>query len=331
MGNGLGRSQLTARERLGRGFATAYDAWDRLLPDRIRRPTEMWALLVVFAMISIERTASAYRLGYIAVDLRIYRAAADAVLRGADPWQAGAANLTFAGAPPSLVPYLPAALVPEPIAIAIYGLLSVLAATIALRALHLPIWWLLFPPMAEAIVVLNSDVFVIALLLAGGRWAWSSVVFKAYAVIPLVLQRRWLAAFIGVVACAVTLPLLPQFLNDGELISSALEQQSSGGLSAWGSWVMVPTIVALIALVGRGAEWLTVPAIWPFTQLHYNLLALPVAAASPVVAFLLCLAVWPLPAVAAIYYAIRVVSLDLAAPYRRVDPATGSEPSVAAI
>ena len=108
----------------------------------------------------------------------------------------------------------------------------------------------------------------------------------------------------------------PRFVADRDLIGAALDEQSSGGLSAWGSWLMVPTIIALVALWRRGAEWLTVPALWPYTQLHYNVLGLPIAAASPVVAFLLSLAVWPLPAVAAMVYALQVVLTGYAAPYR---------------
>lgn len=173
------------------------------------------------------------------------------------------------------------------------------------------------PPLAETIVVLNSDVFVIALLVAGGRFVFTSVVIKVYAVVPLLLQRHWVSAVLGSLVCLIALPLVPHFLADRESITAALEAQSFGGLSAWGSWLLVPTVVALIALLGRGAEWLTIPAVWPYTQLHYNVLALPVAAASPTVAFVLSFAVWPLPAIAAIFYAIELVVRETAEPYRR--------------
>jgi hypothetical protein len=304
------------RERLGRWLARVLDRSDAVLTDRVRRIVVTWGLAAVFVIVTAQRTIRAVQIDTLAIDLRIYRAAADAAIHGGDPWRAGVEGLTFAGAPPALIPYVPAALIPEQLAIAVYLVLSIAAAVVALRAVRLPLWWLLFPPLAETIVVLNSDVFVIALLVAGGRWAFASVVFKAYAAITLVLQRRWLAAALGVLVCAVSLPLVPLFLADRDVIAAALDLQSTGGLSAWGSWLLVPTVVALIVLLGRGAEWLAVPAAWPFTQLHYNVLALPVAAVSPVVAFLLCFAVWPLPAVAAILYAVQVVVVDLAAPYR---------------
>ena len=287
------------------------------MPEPIRTRTVTWGLAAVFLIVTLERTLRAVQLGTLWIDLRIYRAAADAAIHGADPWQAGVDGLTFAGAPPALVPYVPSALLPEDVAIAVYLAVSVVAAVAVLRALGLPLWWLIFPPLAETLVVLNSDVFVIALLVAGGRWAFASVVVKVYAVIPLVLKRRWISAAAGAVICLVALPLVPQFLADRDSTTAALEAQSFGGLSAWGSWLLIPTAGALIALFGRGAEWLTVPAVWPFTQLHYNVLALPVAAASPMVAFLLSFAVWPLPAIAAILYAIEVVARQIAAPYRR--------------
>ena len=91
----------------------------------------------------------------------------------ATPGAPASDGLTFAAPPPALIPYFPAAILPEAAAILIYGLLSVLAAVVALRAVGLPLWWLLFPPLAECIIVLNSDVFVIALLLAGRRWAFA--------------------------------------------------------------------------------------------------------------------------------------------------------------
>ena len=307
---------MNARVAGARSVASAFDWLDGLLTERVRRAVSTWGLAVVFVMITAERTASAIRLGYVAVDLRIYRAAAEAAIHGADPWRAGAAGLTFAAPPPMLIPYIPAALVPEPVAIVFYAAFSIAAAAFVLRTLRLPFWWLLFPPLAESVVVLNADVFVIALLLGSRRWAFASIVFKVYAAVPLVIQRRWVAVIVGGLVCALSLPLLATFVADRALIGQALDVQASGGLSVWGSWLMVPTIAALILLGRRGADWLAVPALWPYTQLHYNVLALPIAAASPVVAFLLSLAVWPLPAVAAMVYAVQVVLTGYAAPYR---------------
>jgi hypothetical protein len=279
--------------------------------------------LVAFLIVTVERTSSAVRLGYLALDLRIYRAAAAAAIEGGDPWRAGAEGLTFAAPPPALLPYIPAALLPEWLAILAYAALSVVAGVVALRAVRLPLWWLLFPPLAECLVVLNADVFVIALLLSGGRWAFASIVFKVYAAVPLFLQRRWWALVVGGLACAVSLPLAPQYIANRDLIADALALQSSGGLSAWGTWVMVPTVLALMVLWRREAAWLVIPALWPYTQLHYNVLALPVAAASPPIAFLLSFAVWPLPAVATVALALWRLLVWYTAPGRApAGPAT---------
>ncbi len=295
-----------------------------MLTPRVRSSTSTWGLALIFLFVSVERTISAYTLGYMAVDFRIYRAAAIAAWHGGDPWRAGAAGLTFAAPPPALIPYLPAAALPEGLAIAVYALLSVIAAIVTLRALRLPLWWLLFPPLAESIVVLNSDVFVIALLLSGGRFASVSVLFKIYAAVPLVGQRRWAAVAVGILLCAASLPLLPQFIADRDSITNALAQQSSGGLSAWGIWLIVPTFVAVVILRREGAGWLAVPALWPFTQLHYSVLALPVASRSPLTAFLLCFAVLYLPALAVVILAAELLARNATAPYRsggiRMDP-----------
>ena len=67
------------------------------------------------------------------------------------------------------------------------------------------------------------------------------------------------------------------------------------------------------------------PAIWPYTQLHYSVLALPVAARSPGVAFLLSFPVALLPPLATIGYAIWVLVAARLAAYRA--GATRTQPS----
>lgn len=301
---------------VGRNLATLIDAFERSLSPWVRRTATTSVLLVVFALNTAERLIGAAEHATFAVDLRIYRAAADAAITGGDPWAASVGGLTFAGPPPSLLPYVPAALLPEGVAIVLYGALGVLAALIALRAVHLPPWWLLFPPISDCLIVLSSDVLVVALLLAVPRLAALSVVLKVYAAVPLALAARWRPLAIGLGLCLLSVPWWGDFFAARGSIADSLQTQSFGGLSAWGSWLMVPTVLALIALRRHGADWLAVPALWPYTQLHYSVLALPVAAKSPLVAFLLSFAVWPLPAVAAIVYALQLILVRYAAPYR---------------
>jgi hypothetical protein len=283
------------------------DYLDRLIRPSTRRTTTTLGLLVVFILVTGERLIRGVMAGTIALDLRIYRAAAQAALAGGDPWAVGAAGFTFAGPPPTLLAYVPAALVPEGVALAAYGALGVAAAIFAVRAVRLPVWWLLFPPIAESVFVCNPDVIVIALLLAAPRFAGLSVVLKIYAAVPLAIAGRWRPLIVGLAICLLSLPWLPDFLASRETTTATLAAQSFGGLSAWGTWLMVPTVLALLTVWRRGAEWLAVPALWPYTQLHYAALVLPIAARSPIVAFLLCFADPYLPAIATILYAVGTV------------------------
>jgi hypothetical protein len=314
-----------ADRALGR-LATGLDTVDRLIDEEGRKLVATVGLLLTFVLVTVERLLGAYRLDTFAIDLRIYRSAADAALHGADPWAAGVGGLTFAGPPPTLLPYLPAALVPQELAIAVYGVVTVAAAVVAVRAVGLPLWWLLFPPIVDCLIVLNPDVVVVALLLAAPRLAGLAVVIKVYGAVPLALTGRWRALAAGIGLCLLSIPWWPAFFAAAPTIEAALATQSFGGMSAWGTWLMVPTVLALIALWRRGAEWLTVPALWPYTQLHYSTLALPVAARSAMVAFLLCFPVAFLPAIATIYFALSVVIGERVATYR--SGATKIEPSV---
>ena len=300
------------------------DGVDRRFDARARGLLATWGLLVTFCIVTAERLLGAWSGGTFAIDLRIYRAAADAALHGGDPWTAAVNGLTFAGPPPTLLPYLPAAVLPEPVAIATYAALGLAAALLALRALRLPLWWLLFPPISDSLIVLNPDIIVIALLVGAPRLTSLAVVLKVYAGIPLALTGRWRALVVGLALCLLSTPWWRDFFSAGGRIEPSLAAQSFGGASAWGTWLMIPTVVALVALRKRGAEWLTVPATWPYTQLHYAALALPVAAVDAVVAFLLSFPVLYLVPIATIYYALRLFARGRLAAYRsgatRMDP-----------
>ena len=85
----------------------------------------------------------------------------------------------------------PAAFSPEPVAIAVYWVLFGAAAVAAIRLLKLPLWWILFPPLSEAVIVINADALVLLALVVGGAVAGTSVALKSYAAVPLLLQRNW--------------------------------------------------------------------------------------------------------------------------------------------
>jgi hypothetical protein len=221
--------------------------------------------------------------GFLSVDVAVYREAAQRVLSGGDPWAAQAGSLAFAGPPPSLLPYLPTALLPLPVAVVVVTGVLLGAAAWTVRRLELPLWWILFPPVFESVVVGNPDVLVLALLLVRGPGAGLAAVVKIYALVPLVLQRRWRAIAVGLAVASLTLPLWPAFLANLPAVMASLAGQSEG-FSAWGTWFMVPTLLALWVLRRRDAAWLAVPAIWPHTQIHYGAMSLPVLRRFPIAA-----------------------------------------------
>jgi hypothetical protein len=283
-------------------------------------------LIVVFTLMTTRIALGVAVSGTFALDLRIYRSASLALLAGDNPWAAGVLGVTFAAPPPTLIAYIPAGLLPEPAAIGIYGAISLVAAISTLRALSLPFWWLLFPPLSEALMQLNPDVLVIALLVRPTSLAGLSVLLKVYAGLPLLLGERWRALGLGIAISLVSLPLWPAFLQSAGTVALALPAQSGGGLSAAGSSLLIPVVLALVYLWRRGAEWLAVPAIWPYAQFHYSALALPVAARNTVVALLLSIPVAFAAPIATLYYAIFVLTAGRLASYRT---RTGSQDRIA--
>lgn len=242
--------------------------------------------------------------GFLFIDIAVYREAALTALAGGDPWQAQVGGLVFAAPPPTLLLYIPAALMPAEAATVIVMTAFVTAAVWAIRALGLPLWWVLFPPVFESLLVGNPDVLVLAGLVARGPFAGLAVVAKAYAVIPLALQRRWGALILGCAISALTTPWWPAFFDSLGEVGSSLEGQSRG-FSAWGTWWMVPTVLALWVLRRKGAEWLVVPGLWPHTQIHYAAMSLPVVRHYPIAAAIVGLGIPLAPAIAIIVIALQ--------------------------
>lgn len=227
--------------------------------------------------------------GVVGVDARIYLAAAGQVMVGGNPWSVGAAGYTFAGPPPTLVFYLPIALLPEPLGFALVMGAGIAAAIWSIRHLRLPYWWLLFPPLFEGVLVGNPDPVVLALLLMPGRIAGVAAALKIYAAIPLALQRRGGALVVAAVVILLSAPLWPAFFEQLDEVRAALALQSAG-YSAWGTWFVIPVVVALWALRRYRASWLVVPALWPDTQIHYSTMSLPVIWRFPIAAAIIGLA-----------------------------------------
>jgi hypothetical protein len=208
-------------------------------------------------------------------DARIYLAAAKAWLSGGDPWAAGSDGVLFAAPPPSLLAVAPFAWMTPEVFTALVLVASIPAALYVLRRLRLPLWWLLFPPMVEAFSVGSLNILVLAALLSRG--AWIAAVAKAYAALPMLLLGRFRQLAIALAIVVVTLPFLPWATFLGDKVEYVLGVQAGGGRSAWiDPILLVPiSIVALLAIGRRRAASWSVPVLWPATQFHYSVFAMP--------------------------------------------------------
>lgn len=242
--------------------------------------------------------------GFLLLDIAVYRQAALSAIAGGDPWAAQVGGLAFAAPPPTLLLFLPVAFLPLELATLVVTVVLVAAAMWSIRRLRLPWWWVLFPPLFEGLIVGNPDVLVLAFLLARGPLAGVAVVAKVYGVIPLIYQRRWGALLVGCALSALTLPLWPAFFDSLADVNNSLDIQSEG-FSAWGTWWMVPTVLALWVMRRKGAEWLVVPGLWPHTQIHYGAMSLPVMRRYPVAAAIVGLGTPLAPPIAIILIALQ--------------------------
>jgi hypothetical protein len=242
-----------------------------------------WLLATWFVVISAMRLV-VIGPGGPGFDGRLYRSATVEWLAGGDPWQVVQGGVYFGAPPPSLLPMIPFALVPEPVAVGALLVLSVLASFWVIRRLGLPTWWLAFPPLVDGIWNANPHVFVVPLIVAG--LAPLASIVKIYAaVVPAVrLEIRTLLVTAG--AILLTAPFLPwgQYLAERAMISERLERTAGGGLGVWAidePFLVVAVVVALaslLVLIRRDREraaWLSMPAFWPWTQWYYSSFAIP--------------------------------------------------------
>lgn len=248
-------------------------------------------------------------------DAVVYVRGAAAFLAGRDPWSAtvsiAGAEYHFSGLPPTVVVFIPFALLPEILAGVILTLGGVGSAVLIIRRLRLPVWYLAFPPILAAVWTGNPQLPLMALLLCGGGALAPAI--KVFAVAPLFGERRWRSLFLcGLIFGATTIAvsgLWAQFFGEWSAIAARQMAETQGGLSAWGQPLpfLVATCLALLVLAlldQRAAGWLAVPALWPGSQLSYATMTLPLAT-TPLVAAM----AYPLPglpAVVAIGYACVV-------------------------
>ena len=250
------------------------------------------------------------------VDSRLYQQATNAWLAGGDPWAQSAFGVPYAAAPWSLLLYLPTAWLPLELAGWVWMGLGLGAAVWLLRRLHLPLWWLAFPPLAEALWNGNAQPIVLAALLVRAPWGVTVAAgVKLYGFIPAVVARRWREVAIAVLVLGVTLPLLPWGLWVDHRFGFEAATSLTWNGSAWRFTPLIPLVIlALVVLRDRGAEWLTIPALWPGTQFFYHVFALPALQGRPVLAALLALPIPLIAPLAVIGYALFITRPSWLAP-----------------
>lgn len=234
----------------------------------------------------------------IGLDATIYYRGVVAWLNGTNPWDAavsvGGSAYHYAGTPVTTVIMAPAALLSEEVFTAAWVVLTLVATIWTLRRLNFPLWWLLFPPIAEALFSANPQLVVLALLVANHPVASAvATALKVYAFIPLFGENRWRQIAVAVAFNAATIAIAPglwlDYLRQFGSISTRLESESLQGLSAfYFPALLAVTVLALVILAlrdRRAAGWLAVPAVWPSSQFHYSTMALPVM--SPLLAVFL--------------------------------------------
>jgi hypothetical protein len=246
-------------------------------------------------------------------------------LIGGNPWSyflvGGDGNVYhFAGLPPTLFIYAPLTGLNLELAGFVGVVVSLVAALIVIRRLHLPIWWFLFPPLNAAVFFANPHMLLMALLLAGGAWLAPAV--KVYAFIPMVGEARWRDITVGLAIFAATVLAAPTLWSNWATsfadTNARLLAEAQGGWSLTGP-LLILGVVALVVIAlrkdARTAGWLAVPAIWPASEFFYSTMALPVM--TPLLAVMLAVPLHLGPPLAVTTYAVQVAWSSRGSPWPR--------------
>ena len=236
-----------------------------------------------------------------------------AFLVGQDPWAANVvingATFHFAGLPPTVLAFVPFAVLPELLTSAFWIAAGIGSAVVIVRRLRLPVWYLAFPPFVSGVWTGNPQLPLVALLVIGGGAL--APILKVFGVVPLLGERRWwsLAACLLIFGASwvAANELWMRFLADAPAIAAHQLSETNGGLSAWGQpmpflVVTGAALVVLAALDAHAAGWLAIPAVWPGSQLSYGTMALPVA--TPALAAAMAYPLPGLPAAALVGYTV---------------------------
>lgn len=256
--------------------------------DRLRLALEKIGLPAWFIVIDLLWIAKPEVLG---IDARHYQRASTAWLAGGNPFAVLEGTTPYLSGPHTLLFYAPTSLVPLPVAIVFWMAVGLAASVWLVRRLGLPLWWVLFPPLAHSIWNGNPQTIALALLVLGGPLAAAGAVgFKLYTGLVLAVRPR--EAIAAGLLLALTLPFVPWqlYLEQGTAAAEHLATAWNG--SAWRLPLLVPpTLVGLWVLRRKGAEWFAVGALWPATQFYYVAMALPALVKRPIAAAALALPV----------------------------------------
>jgi hypothetical protein len=267
------------------------------LTTRLRRyfrdPSRVWAVLLILAFMPGAASWMLAILIYppaIGSHANIYTEAAAAWLAGTDPWAVGPPQAIFAGPPPMLIPFAPFVGLPVDFTRFAWFLADLGLAIWVTRRLHLPAYWVSFPPLFDAIFLGHIEVLILALVVLKGPLSGLAITIKPYAAFALIAERRWAALALGAAFVVVTAPFLPweRFVTQFSGISATLSRQSHGDSVFGDPLLMLIAVVALGALGVRRALWLGVPVLWPAAQPIYKTMTLPIL--TPVIAL-----AWALP------------------------------------
>jgi hypothetical protein len=212
---------------------------------------------------------------YLFADARLYLYATDVWLAGENPWTIQLDGNYFAAPPPSLLPLVPFALLPDPAGVILLSFAGIVAGIMTVRLLRLPAWWMLFPPLVQSMIAGNGQTLLLPLILINlGPLA---VLFKIYAVVPLVILGRWRSVLGTVLLLVLTIPILPwpEYIAGYASINEHLQQQTRFALPTVVLVLASPFALVAMWIVGRQrSAWLAVPALWPSQQYYYGSLAM---------------------------------------------------------
>lgn len=202
--------------------------------------------------------------GALGLDGRLYRDGAAALLAGQDPYAASVMGWHLGSPPVTLVAMVPFGLLPEWAFTPLWLVICAASAVVIVRALRLPLTWLLFPPLVMGWFLGSPALPGMALVLTGPRWL--GVVLRPQLAVPMLAERRWRTLALVGLAGVLCLAVAPGWLGRLPELAGRYSIESGPSSNAWGTIWLLPVLAAIMVLARRDLElaaWLVVPAVFP--------------------------------------------------------------------